>query len=188
MTDAVRAFLAITIDDDDIISRISHIQQRLDKQYAKMKLVEPENIHFTMRFLGDTPISKIDTIREHLQKLSFESFSIDIGHVGAFPNTKRPRVVWIGVETNGDLVTAIKKEVDALMNPLGYKPETRKFTPHATIARVRHVRDLQGIEGNLHDLAHEQAGSMTVSSIKMMKSQLTPSGPIYTELWAIPSS
>lgn len=188
MTDQVRAFLAIKIESEELIDRVLAIQHRLDTESAKMKLVESENIHFTLRFLGDTSISKLNSIQEQLQELRFDEFQIDIGGIGAFQSIKRPRVIWIGVKQNGELITALKQQIDMLMTPLGYPPERKKFAPHATIARVRHVRNASAIEANLQFLADEHVGSMQVSSVKMMKSQLTPSGPIYTQLWQIRSS
>ena len=72
MPEVVRAFLSVDIEDDELISRIAHIQQKLDRQAAKMKIVEPDNLHFTLRFFGDTPLTKIDQIRDELEKIEFE--------------------------------------------------------------------------------------------------------------------
>ncbi len=186
MNNLVRAFLCIDIDDDMLLSRVSQIQQKLDQQAAKMKIVEINNIHFTLRFFGDTSIEKINQIREHLEKIEIEPFEIIIGGVGAFPNKKRPRVVWIGVTHHGEQVRDLKQDIDSLLQSIGYQPERRKYTPHATIARIRQVNDTGRIASNLEGLVDEPIGTMTVSGFKMMKSTLTPSGPIYDILWNIP--
>lgn len=182
----VRAFLSIDIDDDALLSRVSQIQQRLDQQAAKMKIVEIHNIHFTLRFFGDTSIAKIDQIREQLNRIEIKPFEITVGGVGAFPNKKRPRVVWIGVTQQEQQVRELKLEIDSLLQSVGYKPERRKYTPHATIARIRHVKDTGVIARNLDELADESIGTMTISGFNMMKSTLTPSGPIYDKLWNVP--
>ncbi|MFW9868056.1 MAG: 2'-5' RNA ligase family protein, partial [Candidatus Thorarchaeota archaeon] len=79
MNNLVRAFLSIDIDDDALLSRVSQIQQRLDQQAAKMKIVEIHNIHFTLRFFGDTSIAKIDQIREQLNRIEIKPFEITVG-------------------------------------------------------------------------------------------------------------
>jgi 2'-5' RNA ligase len=112
-------------------------------------------------------------------------FDIEIARVGSFPNRRRPRIIWIGVVTNASKVLNLKNEIDSLLVELDYQPEKRKYTPHATIARVRHVKDSKRIVDNLEALADEVIGTMTVKKVNMMKSTLTPSGPIYEVLWQI---
>ena len=149
-----------------------------------MKLVERENIHFTWRFFGDTPISKLDNMHIELEGLEFSPFSIEIKGVSAFPNIQRPRVIWVGVAQNADLMSNLKRQTDETLGNLGY-PRDKKFTPHATIARVRAVRDRDAIVKNLESLDSEPVGAMIVNAIRMTKSTLTPSGAIYNTLWEV---
>jgi len=185
VNDLVRAFLSIDIDDQALLSRVSQVQQRLDPQAAKMKLVGINNIHFTLRFFGDTPMTRINQIKNQLEEIEIEPFEIVIAGVGAFPSNRRPRVVWIGVTHNGQQVQDLKLEIDSLLNGIGYQPERRKYTPHATIARVRHVKDSGKIVDNLEEIANETIGTMTISGFNMMKSTLMPTGPVYDILWNI---
>lgn len=185
MNDLVRAFLSIDIENQLLLSNVEQIQQRLDQEAAKMKLVAINNIHFTLRFFGDTPVDKINQIREHLEKIVVEPFDIRIAGVGAFPNKRRPRIIWIGVTEKGQQVRELKLEIDSLLKDVGYQAEKRKYTPHATIARVRHVKDTKKIVDNLDELANELIGTMSVSGFTMMKSTLTPTGPIYDTMWRI---
>ncbi len=184
MTETVRAFLSIDIESPDLLSRISYIQQKLDQTAAKMKIVERDNIHFTWRFFGDTAITKLDKMRTELECLEFSPFSIEIKGVSAFPNIRRPRVIWIGVTHNADLLSNLKRQTDDILGNLGY-PRDKKFTPHATIARVIAVRDRDAVIRNLESLDSESVGTMTVDAIRMTKSTLTPSGAIYETLWEI---
>ncbi|MGY5852048.1 MAG: RNA 2',3'-cyclic phosphodiesterase [Candidatus Thorarchaeota archaeon] len=184
MTETVRAFLSIDIESPDLLSRISYIQQKLDQNAAKMKLVEPENIHFTWRFFGDTPITKLDNMHTELEGLVFSPFSIEIKGVSAFPNIRRPRVIWVGVAKNADLMSNLKRQTDDILGNLGY-PHDKKFTPHATIARVRAMRNRDAVIRNLESLDSESVGTMTVDAIRMTKSTLTPSGAIYKTLWEV---
>ncbi len=185
MTDTVRVFLSVDIEDDGHLSRIAYIQNKLDRDAAKMKLVERENIHFTWRFFGDTPISKVESIRNELEQIRFSPFTIRMGGVGAFPSIRRPRVIWIGVTHNADAMRELKIMTEDKLGNLGYPLERREFTPHATIARVRTVKNRDAILRNLEAVSHESVGTMLVDAIRMTKSTLTPSGPIYETLWEI---
>lgn len=186
MEDIVRSFLSIDIVHDTLLERIACIQNQLDREAAKMKLVELENIHFTWRFFGDISVSELDGIREELMKLRFGTINIQIAGVGAFPNVRRPRVIWVGVTENAARLTELKLETDELLRNLDYKTD-KKFTPHATIARVRFIHDKKRLADNLAALASESVGKMIVNSIRMTKSTLTPSGPVYETLWEIPA-
>ncbi len=185
LTNDVRVFLSVDIEDQSLLSRIREIQGLLDREAAKMKLVEEENIHFTWRFFGDTPLNTVDEIHTELEKLDFDSFSIDISGVSAFPKIRNPRVIWIGVGENEDLMVKLKKETDNLISVLGFKPEKKRFIPHATIARVRAVRDRDSMIHNLESVADVSVGTMKIEAISMTQSTLTPSGPIYKTLWQI---
>ncbi|MFW9931165.1 MAG: RNA 2',3'-cyclic phosphodiesterase [Candidatus Thorarchaeota archaeon] len=186
MSDVLRVFLSIDIDDKTLLSKVKEIQSKLDRDSAKMKLVEEENIHFTWRFFGDTPSRKIDSIYSEMSKLEHSSFDIQIQGVGAFPNIRHPRVIWIGVTDNEQQMQQLKSETDLLLSNVGYNIEKQKFTPHATIARVRFVKDKDRLFRCLEALEPERIGSMKVDTIRLTKSTLTSSGPIYETLWEIP--
>lgn len=180
---SVRAFLSIDVDDDSLISQIQSIQQKLDMTAAKMKIVESENIHFTLRFFGDTPLQRVDQIRSCLDKVKIDPFEIEIAGVGSFPSKQRPRIIWIGVSENASRIIDLKKEIDSSLLEIGYQPERKPYTPHATIARVRFIKNPRLVVSNLENLADEVIGRMIVTNVKMIKSSLTPSGPIYETLW-----
>ena len=186
MSELVRVFLNIDIENQALLPHISETQSKLDRSLAKMKLVEIENIHFTLKFLGDTSLSKIDEIESCLNQINVKPFDIIVHGVGAFPNNRKPRVIWIGVTKNADLICDLKVEIDSHLAELGYKPEKKSYTPHATIARVRYIKDAEKLADNLAALVNEPIGLMTVSKFNMKKSTLTPSGPIYETLWQVP--
>ena len=185
MSTLVRAFLSIDIEDQSLLSQIQNIQQKLDLSAAKMKIVKSENIHFTLLFFGDTPQTRLDQIQASLERIRIAPFEIEIAGVGAFPNSRRPRIIWIGVVHNASKILSLKDEIDSSLLELDYQPEKRKYTPHATIARIRHVKDSKRIADNLEYLSNEVIGTMSVNKVTMMKSTLTPSGPIYESLWQI---
>ncbi|MFW9925170.1 MAG: RNA 2',3'-cyclic phosphodiesterase [Candidatus Thorarchaeota archaeon] len=184
MTDQIRVFLSVDINDDSLLSRIKLIQSKLDTHSAKMKMVELENIHFTWRFFGDTSTARVEKIHSELESIEISPFTIEVRGVGAFPSIHRPRVIWVGVTHNAEMMRDLKVRTDDILAGLGYQKEN-KFTPHATIARVRAVNDRQRISENLSALSDESVGTMTVDCIRMTKSTLTPAGPIYETLWQI---
>ncbi len=185
MSDDVRAFLSIEIDDKNLLAQIQTIQLKLDQTAAKMKIVKEGNIHFTLRFFGDTIRPRLDQIKARLDEIDFNQFEIEVAGVGSFPNKRRPRIIWVGVTQNASKVMSLKDEIDSSLIDVGYQPEKREYTPHATIARVRHVKDSRRIADNLESLADAIIGKMNVTRVTMMKSTLTPSGPIYESLWEI---
>lgn len=174
----MRVFFSIDILDKSLLSRINLIQDRLDRKSAKIKLVETENIHFTIRFLGDTPISTVKEICVGLERISFKPFDVSIEGVGAFPNTRKPRVIWVGITQNADMMKSLKSQIDDLLQDFGY-PLEKKFVPHATIARVRFIKNREQLVRNLENLANEKIGIMSVDTVRLTKSTLTSAGPIY---------
>ncbi|MBS3793561.1 MAG: RNA 2',3'-cyclic phosphodiesterase [Candidatus Thorarchaeota archaeon] len=188
MSDSVRAFLSIDIEDKDLLSRINRVQSKLDQDAAKMKLISQENVHFTLKFFGDTEPVRLDEIEESLKDLSFQPFRIRLEGVGVFPALRRPRIIWIGVSNNAERFKKLKKKIDDRIRKLGYKPERREYTPHATIARVRHVKNKRNIVSCIDSLSEVTIGEMIIDSVRMKKSTLTSSGPIYDTLWEVESS
>jgi len=188
LSDSVRAFLSIDIEDRDLLSRINGVQSKLDQDAAKMKLISQENVHFTLKFFGDTDPARLDEIEESLKDLSFQPFRIRLKGVGVFPALRRPRIIWMGVSNNAERFKKLKKRIDDKIRKLGYKPERRKYTPHATIARVRHVKNKRDIVSCIDSLSEVTIGEMIIDSVRMKKSTLTSSGPIYDTLWEVESS
>jgi 2'-5' RNA ligase len=184
MSEMVRAFLSIDIDNKSLLSRIQKVQQRLDLTAAKIKIVKRDDIHFTLRFFGDTSFSRLNEIQTCLDKIEIHPFEVEIGGIGSFPNRRRPRVIWVGIGHNEAEVLNLKNKVDSALAEIGYQVE-RKYTPHATIARVRFVKDSLRLAENLESLANESLGRMNISTIRMIKSTLTPTGPVYETLWEI---
>lgn len=184
MSEMIRAFLSIDIDSDSLLSQIQKVQRKLDLTSAKMKIVKRDDIHFTLRFFGDTSLSRLNEIQTCLDKIKIHPFEVEIGGIGSFPNRRRPRVIWIGIANNESEILSLKNNVDSALAEIGYQIE-RKYTPHATIARVRFVKDPLRLAENLESLANEKLGRMTIDRIRMIKSTLTPTGPVYETLWEI---
>ena len=181
---AFRAFISV-----DVGPRIDW--QRLRKELGEVdrgvRPVKPEQLHLTLRFLGDTDEGMVDDLKL-LMTRSVEGvapFRLTFEGVGAFPNAKRARVVWIGLRGAEPLVGIARRLEEGVVD-LGWKPEKRGFRPHATVARIKHLRR-QGRFSSLLDRWHDGAfGSMEVRSIELKRSQLTPQGAIYSTVHSTP--
>ncbi len=181
MEETVRSFIAIELGAQ-ALQQILTFQKALTDTGADLKLVEPENIHITLRFLGDTPQSLINKISEELKTIQFTPFKVLLSGVGAFPSLQRINVVWAGIEEGMLGLIDIHGQVEARLKKLGIAPDDRNFSPHITIARVRSARNKDKLAEVLAASQKKEFGEFMVDSVKLKKSVLTPKGPIYTTL------
>ena len=149
-----------------------------------MKLVEPGNLHLTLKFLGEVTEEKADEVIDCLGKLKGQGkFTVQLKGLGVFPTCKYMKVVWMGVTEGQEEIKKLQGEIDELLVSKGYKKDSR-FHPHFTIARVRKIN--QENKKILQDLLKEQEetnwAKFSVEGIELMKSQLTSQGPIYSLL------
>ena len=175
-----RGFLAIDIGSNQNIIKL---ENEIKKTKANIKLVEPENIHITIKFLGDTDEQLIDEI-ENIIKKSVEKikpFNISLKSIGVFPNTNYIKIIWIGIES-GPEISTITDNINEKLIDLGFKKENRGFSPHLTIGRVKSVKNKDKILGIISNYKDFEFAKITVDSIKLKKSVLTEKGPIYTTL------
>jgi 2'-5' RNA ligase len=179
--DKVRAFIAVELDSQ-LLPKVLELQRELLSAGADIKAVEPENIHFTLRFLGEISQSAVDEIATCMNKLEFGPFPIEVRGVGCFPNVRNPRVVWIGLSMGLDAFSRLSRQLEDCLGEIGFRSEGERFTPHLTIGRVRSGRNKVALAKKLGELLNAEVGKMTVGSIKLKKSTLTPRGPIYTTL------
>jgi len=177
----IRSFIAIDLGSQ-ALEHILAFQKALVDTGADLKLVEAENIHITLRFLGDTSLSLVDRIGEGLRTLQFESFEVSIQGVGVFPNMKRINVVWVGIEEGTLALVGIHGQVEARLKKLSISPDNRGFSPHITIARVRSARNKDKLGEAILAAQDKEFDAFIVDSVKLKKSVLTPKGPIYTIL------
>jgi 2'-5' RNA ligase len=182
----IRTFIAVDLDDS-LRGKVVDIQSRLEKStdYV-LKLVEPENLHITLKFLGDVDESRMErvfhTVKEALSGAS--PFKIVLRGVGAFPSVTRPEVIWIGLGEGIESLIKIMTTLETYLARIGFPREKREPVPHLTIARVKKPSK-DGISSLLRSLSDIEIGSMEVSDVKVKSSTLTPSGPIYKDLTTI---
>jgi 2'-5' RNA ligase len=182
MAEPIRSFIAVDIDDSEILGRLADAQQTLAKSGADLKLVKPENIHITMRFLGNTAPPMVDKIHAAMEQVTFAPFPVKIQSLGAFPTLKYARVVWAGIQTGVTKLADIFDQLEPRLQDLGMKPDKKGFSPHITLARVRSGRHKAELVQGISDLANAEFGVLEVTCLKLKKSTLTPRGPIYSTL------
>lgn len=177
----IRAFLAIDLDDD-LKPKINKIIREFKKTNANIKYVDLQNLHFTLKFFGDIDTEGIDLIAEKIEKTikDFDSFNIKIKGCGAFPNTNRIKVIWLGLDED-KILKELHDNLDKEFNSIGFDLD-KKFSSHLTIGRMRSAKAKDKVKNTLDLYDGIDVGTMEVKTVTLKKSTLTPSGPIYEDL------
>lgn len=178
----VRCFVAVDVDEPDLAGALGRVQAVLEGTGADMKCVETENIHVTMRFLGDVGEELLGELVSLVEGLSFDPFRMELKGVGVFPNLRRPRVIWAGVTRGADELAGIFERLESGVVGMGFRPDRRRFSPHITLARVRSGRNRERLVREILGHADDEFGGMEVRHVRLKKSVLTPRGPIYSTL------
>jgi 2'-5' RNA ligase len=182
MSEMIRSFIAFDIDNESVIKRFSEAQAKLVNTGADLKLVKPQNIHMTMRFLGNISPPMVDSIHEEMKKISFTPFNVEIKGLGVFPKLKYARVIWAGIRKGADELTNVFSQLEPLLRGLGFKPDPKGFSPHLTIARVKTGRNKVELVRRIQELVDYEFGIVRADCLRLKKSVLTPKGPIYSTL------
>ncbi|MCC7557448.1 MAG: RNA 2',3'-cyclic phosphodiesterase [Methanobacteriaceae archaeon] len=177
----MRTFLGIDLDEN-LVEKVVGLQKKLMETEAPLKLVEGENLHFTFKFFGEINQEKQDEIiKATKNKVSeFEPFDLSIKGMGVFPNLRYIRVLWLGVE-NPELFSKMLQGFDEEFVKMGFKKE-RSYIPHLTIGRLKGAQNKEDLVTKIEELNEVEIGNMKVDRLILKKSELTPSGPIYTDL------
>lgn len=191
----VRAFIAIELPAE-ILDQVGRLQNRVrqDVPPGLVRWVRPEGIHLTLKFLGDVEQSRLPEIERALCDACAPTapFTLQIGELGCFPNPRRPRVVWVGVQDEGETLARLQKAVEREISPLGFPADRRGFHPHLTLGRVKNARPTARKQAEWEALgtyaarAKVRVGQMQVDAVRLMRSELLPSGAVYSELAACP--
>ena len=188
----IRTFIAIELSQD-LKDGLGRLQARLKRQVPErsVRWVRPDAIHLTLKFLGNVPTPRLTSISRAVETAchSFDQFTLELVGLGCFPNPRRPRVVWVGVREPTGTLARLEKAVENELAGLGFEPEGRSFKPHLTLGRVQRKVGRSDRE-RLGELIAESnvglLGDMTVTSVNVMRSDLRPSGAVYTALAYVP--
>lgn len=184
----IRAFIAIDISEE-IQQKLEQISDELRSHLpgVPVRWVPAENIHLTLKFLGNVSTANLEVLENILQveAANHQPFEMSIGELGAFPSNRRPRVLWIRVQAPPEIM-AVQHGIEAETTRLGYPSEQRPFSPHLTLGRVSRnakSQDTRKISEALETVKVGFLGAMWVRAIMLYRSDLRPSGAVYTHLY-----
>lgn len=179
----MRTFIAIEIPDE-IKREMAKPQEQLKRSGVEAGWTRPEGIHLTLKFLGEVEESRIPEIMAALTNAARNTggFRIEIAGAGAFPNPKNARVAWLGITGDGDKLAALQAAVEGAMTGLGMERDDRHFTPHLTLGRIKYIRSRDAWLAALNEIKDIRLTGFEVDHISLMKSELKPSGAVYTEI------
>ena len=189
----LRAFIAVEIPPE-IRREIHDATSNLRRGSGSLiRWVAVENMHLTLKFLGDIPSANVEVLTQMIraQADSFNCFDIHLTGIGSFPSPKRPRVIYIGIQAP-DALEAFQRQLESATCRLGYNSDAnggRAFSPHLTLGRVRQniaADDQQKIRRALEESKIDSLGAARVDSVHLYKSDLKPTGPVYTRLYSAP--
>ena len=180
----IRAFIAIKLPEE-IQEKLGSIQEKLRQSDAHVSWVKPENIHLTLKFLGNINETQVPDIIAALEESakSVSPFPLQIGYAGAFPNLRFPRVVWVGMsDDEHDSLKTFQADLESRLARLGFKKEKGRFQPHLTLGRVRSQKNRSNLLRAIESIINVWVGVITVDKICLVKSDLKPTGAEYTDI------
>ena len=186
----LRAFIAVEIPlelRESVCKATAPLQKGIG---SAVRWVPMENMHLTLKFLGDVSPANVEMLSQMLRAEAdlFQCFDLRLSGLGSFPNLKRPRVLFIGIQAPATL-EALQRGIDSASGKLGYESEERGFSPHLTIGRVKQnvtVTEQQTIRRALEETRIDALGTARVDLVHLYKSDLRPSGSVYTRLYSAP--
>lgn len=179
----IRAFIACEIPES-VLENVSKAQEGLKSLDSDVSWTRVSGIHITLKFLGDIEEEYIDKIAAVIEEASKgqSPFEIVIKGSGAFPDFKNPRVIWIGVEDETKGLMHLQQPLNDGLKALGFEPDEREFRPHLTLGRVKGPRGKERLSAAVSELKEIKAGSFIVDRVILYKSELKPTGAVYTRL------
>ena len=183
----IRAFVAVNLDPG-LREGLVQVQERLKATRADVGWVRPENLHLTLRFLGQVEEARLHAAAEAVAAATsgFGPFRFVLGGLGAFPTPRTARVVWIGVSHGAEKLASLQAKVEEGLESVGFPPEERAFSAHLTLGRVRGPGHREQLAVALTSMPAEPLGEMVLHRIELMKSDLNPGGPRYSVLQSFP--
>jgi len=190
-SEVLRAFIAADLTPA-VREAVAEVSTRLREKFAGLPLrwVAPENMHLTLKFLGDVSVRNLRLLEEMLasEVMKHCAFEFGVGTLGAFPSERHPRVLWVGV-SGPETLFHLHEGIESAMARLGYPREQRPYQPHLTLARVARNAPAEVIRQVSQMLRQETVGylgSVRVEAVHLYRSDLLPTGPRYTRLFTVP--
>ena len=186
----VRCFIAVELPDE-LKTGLTQLQSRLKLgEQPWVKWVDPYSTHLTLKFLGSVAVDRIDEITGAIEEAArgMSPFHLEVKELGVFPNLRRVQVAWVGISGEVNKLGQLQQRLESNLARLGFAPESRPFTPHLTLARLRDQAspgERQSFGQLIVSTRFEAAYTIEVDAISLMRSQLTREGAIYTRISSI---
>ncbi len=174
-----RIFAAVRIEPQQAIH---NLMQQMKHQLAadRIKWVEEENMHITLKFFGETPDDKVIEIAEALKEIApTPSFSIEFTHLGIFGSSYKPRVIWLGTDDGGNLAN-LSEAVRKTILPLGFEDDRQNFVPHLTLGRINFINDKSYFQKTIDSFSTVKFSNQPINGFYLYESILSPAGPKYS--------
>jgi len=175
--ESTRCFIAISFPDE-VVKEIARLQEMISKKGFTGKLTELNNLHLTLKFLGDIDEKKVALVKEHLGKVSFDKIELHLGEVGTFAYSGNPRIIWLKLE--GQALWDLQAKIDEVLNKCGF-PKEERFMAHVTLARIKYVEDKKRFREFIKEIKPEKI-SFQVESFALKESELKTIGPVYRDI------
>ncbi|MEM0371059.1 MAG: RNA 2',3'-cyclic phosphodiesterase [Ignisphaera sp.] len=187
---SIRCFIAIEIENYEVLKEIIKVKEELLRRGLDIKLVEDENIHLTLRFLGNISQNSVEVVKKILSSSSqiINRFEIEIRGLGVFPSIGNPRVIWVGVGKGVEELYQIRKIIDQEISKnklYDVHKDEQEFRPHITLARVKSRRNIESFYDFYKRYSDYLFGVSSVTKIKLKQSILRPQGPIYHDIFIV---
>jgi 2'-5' RNA ligase len=188
----IRSFVAVELDETARLE-LSRVLGQLKRSDADVKWVSLNNLHLTLKFLGDVPADDMAKVIAALGVAvagdvlpAAGAFEFEIAGLGAFPSVSNPRVIWVGLGQGREALASLAAGVEAALGPLGFPTEGRGFSPHLTLGRCRSPRNQAELKAAMVALRDYRGPRVRVERVTLFSSDLRPTGPVYAPLATLP--
>ena len=179
---SLRLFIAVPTPAE-VRARLQEVTAELRRAEADVRWEPTEKMHATVKFLGDTPPDRVESLCHALDRVagSFAPLEVVVSGIGAFPSLRSPRVLWVGMEDPSGGLGRLQQAIEDALSPLGFAREDRAFHPHVTLGRVRGQRNMARLLGIVESLTLERQ-PVQLHDVLLVKSELKPHGSVYRTL------
>ncbi|HLD36602.1 MAG TPA: RNA 2',3'-cyclic phosphodiesterase [Planctomycetota bacterium] len=178
----MRLFIAITLDES-IREKLSAVQSELQQIQPDMKPVKPDNIHLTVRFLGEVAEENLPELMRAIAVVqNYPAFELDVKGLGAFPVERQPKVVWVRGADNSNTIEKLYSALEKELLNIGFQPDDHKFSAHITLGRNKLPKYNNEFRSLMNKYSLESFGRQAVNKVSLLQSVLMPAGPIYTNI------
>jgi len=187
MEKPIRTFIAFELPAD-MVQLVAELQRLLEAESLNLRWVRPRNIHLTLKFLGEMPPDRVDAVAVAMQAAAcaVPPLALTAAGMGLFPNTRRPRVLWVGLGGQIDGLHQLQARLEAQLAPLGFGPQRRPFKAHLTLARINPMLDHGHVVRAIEKVGQFAPKPFQASELVLFQSDLRPQGAIYSPLAGAP--